>query len=310
MTHDGRSGAHSGQPRITAVVVSYNSADRLGDFFTAIRRLEDDFDLEVVVSDNASSDGSVELARELYPDVTVVESDENRGYAAGINAGVRAARPSDAILVLNDDIRLLPASLGELYSALGTPATGIAVPKLIDGNGDLLKSLRREPSISRTLGEAILGGKRAGLYAPLGEVVEDQAAYGEPSSVAWASGCAWLISRSCWDEVGEWDESFFLYAEDTEYALRAREKGHIMRFVPSAVAVHLVGPSHRDPRLWTMSVWNRYRLYKRTHGPLQSGMFRFGLLLNESIRAVAGRPVHRAAAEAILNPNKLPDEVR
>ncbi|MGI9641432.1 MAG: glycosyltransferase family 2 protein, partial [Acidimicrobiia bacterium] len=301
---------NSGRPRITAVVVTYNSAELLGDFFGAMRMLEDDFDLEIVVSDNASTDGSADLARQLYEDVTVVESEENRGYAAGINAGVRGARPSDAILVLNDDIRFRPESLGELYAALGDPATGIAVPKLIDGDGELLKSLRRAPSISRTFGEAVLGGKRAGLYAPLGEVVEDTAAYSEPADVAWASGCAWLISRSCWDDVGEWDESFFLYAEDTEYALRARQFGHVVRYVPSAIAVHLVGPSHRDPRLWTMSVWNRYRLFKRTHGPVQSGLFRFGLLVNESIRAAAGRSVHRAAAEAIVNPSKLPDEVR
>lgn len=310
MTHDRRASSHTRRLRITAVVVTYNSAELLGDFFAAMRQLEGDFDLEIVVSDNGSNDGSVELARQLYPEVTVVDSEENRGYSAGINAGVRGARPSDAILVLNDDIRLLPASVGELYSALGSPATGIAVPKLIDGNGDLLKSLRREPSVSRTLGEAVLGGKRAGLYPRLGEVIEDETAYTEPSAVAWASGCAWLISRSCWDDVGEWDESFFLYAEDTEYALRASDHGHVMRFVPDAVAIHLVGPSHSDPRLWTMSVWNRYRLYQRRHGPIQSGLFRFGLLLNESIRAAAGSTVHRTAAQAIVNPKKLPEEVQ
>jgi GT2 family glycosyltransferase len=310
MAQEERVASHDERPRITAVVVTYNSADLLPDFFGAMRSLEDWFDLEIVVSDNASVDGSIDVARELFPEVTIVASDENRGYSAGINAGVRAARPSDAILVLNDDIRLEPEALSRLYAALGDPATGIAVPKLVDGSGQLLKSLRREPSVSRVLGEAVLGGERAGLYSPLGEVIEDEGAYSESSDVTWASGCAWLISRSCWDDTGEWDESFFLYAEDTEYALRARDFGHVMRFVPDAVAVHLVGPSHRDPRLWTMSVWNRYRLYKRRHGPVQSGMFRFGLLLNESLRAAAGRPVHRAAAEAILNPRKLPEEVR
>ena len=298
------------RPRITAVVVTYNSAELLADFFAAMAALEDDIDVELVVSDNASSDGTIDMVRTEYPEVTVVESNENRGYSAGINAGVRAARPSDAILVLNDDIRLESGTLSRLYAALGEPGSGITVPRLVDGSGELLKSLRREPSISRVLGEAVLGGERAGLYSHLGEVIEDEASYEEPADVVWASGCAWLISRSCWEDVGEWDESYFLYAEDTDYALRARDRGHAVRFVPDAGAIHLVGPSHRDPRLWTMSVWNRYRLYRRRHGPVRAGLFRLGLLLNESIRALAGRPVHRAAAEAIMNPNKLPDEVR
>lgn len=297
--------------RITAVVVTHNSEVLLPDFFRSLEAAsDDDIELDIVVSDNASSDGSIDVVRRLSPDATVVTSDENRGYAAGINAGVRVAQFSDATLILNDDIRLAKGSILRLFDALHEPGIGIAVPRLVDGSGQLLRSLRREPSVGRVFGEALLGGDRAGKLSALGEVIQSDSAYNAPSVVTWASGCAWLISRVCWDTVGEWDESFFLYAEDTEYALRSRDSGFGMKYVPDASAVHLVGPSHEDPRLWTMSVWNRYRLYRRRHGPVSSCAFRFGLLLNEGLRSLAGRGIHRTAAAAMLNRKKLPDEVR
>jgi len=293
------------------VVVTYNSEELLPDCIASLLAVStDDIDLEIIISDNASADDSIAVAKAMHPDVTVVASETNAGYAAGINAGVRAGAPSDAILVLNDDIRVSSDTVEKLLDAIGRPGVGIAVPKLIDGSGELLKSLRREPSLSRVFGEAILGGDRAGRISALGEVVQDESAYEEQSVVTWASGCAWLISRECWDAVGEWDESYFLYGEDSDYALRTRDAGYVMQFIPDASVVHLVGPSHVDPRLWTMSVWNRYRQFDRRHGRVQSTFFRLGLLFNEGIRAVAGRSAHRAAAEAILDPRKLPEEVQ
>jgi GT2 family glycosyltransferase len=301
----------SSAPRITAVIVSYNSETLLPDCLESLGAASgDQIELDVVVSDNASSDGSIDVVRRLQPDATIVASDRNRGYAAGINAGVRRARPSDAILILNDDIRMASGSIPTLFEALSEPSIGIAVPKLIDGSGELLRSLRREPTVLRVYGEALLGGGRSGKISALGEVIQSESVYNAPAIVTWASGCAWLISKACWDAVGEWDESFFLYAEDSDYALRSRDNGFAMRYVPDASAVHLVGPSHEDARLWTMSVWNRYRLYRRRHGPVSSGLFRLGLLLNESLRGLAGRHVHRSAAAAILDSDKLPEEVR
>ena len=126
----------------------------------------------------------------------------------------------------------------------------------------------------------------------------------------WASGCAWLISRECWDTVGPWDESYFLYAEDIDYALRARDQGFRLRLAPEATAVHSVGPSHEVPRLWAMSVWNRYRLYRGRHGALRSALFRLSLLLNEALRAIRGRPIHKAGFAALLRSTNRPEEVR
>lgn len=297
---------------VTLVVVTYNSSDLLEDFFASLPSALEDVDrYQIVVSDNASDDDSVGLAKRLCPDCLVVTSKVNRGYATAINAAVAAAAPAENVLVLNDDIRLRPGSVRTLLSALATdPSVGIAVPRLVDGDGNLLLSQRREPTVARAFGEAILGGDRAGRYKRLGSVVQGEDAYRRATSPTWASGCAWLIGGACWQSVGPWDESLFLYSEDVDYALRVRDAGFTMRFVPDAEAVHLVGPSHANPRLWSMAVWNRYRLFRRRHGVVRSEFFRLGLLLNEVSRAAAGRKVHRAGALALVSKSGRPTEVR
>jgi GT2 family glycosyltransferase len=296
---------------LTVVVVTYNSEELLPDFFASLGPALAGVDTyEVVVSDNASVDGSLQLASELWPDATMVTSEENRGYAAGINTGVAAARPSDAIVVLNHDVRLGPGSLRVLLDTVDDPGVGIAVPRLLDGDGRLLKSLRREPTVLRALGEALLGGDRSGRSPWLGHVVQDDQSYRTPTEASWASGCAALISRECWDAVGPWDESFFLYSEDVDFALRSHDQGFRLMLTPEAEAVHLVGPSRDEPQLWAMSVWNRYRLFRRRHGPLRSAGYWLALFLNESTRAVAGRRIHRSGVAALISRSGRPVQVR
>jgi N-acetylglucosaminyl-diphospho-decaprenol L-rhamnosyltransferase len=294
---------------VALIVVTYNSAELLPDFFAALPAALDGVDgYEVIVADNASADATLAVARECWPEATIVARDTNGGYSAGINSGLAAMEPGSHALILNDDIRLGPGSVRLLVDALGD-GVGITVPRLVDGEGRLLHNLRREPSIGRALGEALLG-RHAGRWSATGEIVGDPAEYERSRTADWASGCAWLISAECLAEVGPWDESLFLYAEDTEYALRARDHGFTLLFVPEAHAVHLVGPSHRNPRLWAMSVWNRYRLYRRRHGAVPSFFFRTSLALGEALRALAGRKVHRAGLAALLFASARPEEVR
>jgi GT2 family glycosyltransferase len=297
--------------RVAVVVVSYNSAANLPGFFRALApALEGIDEAAVVLSDNASHDDSIAVARDVWQGLIVVSSPTNRGYAAAINAGAAAVPLFDSLLVLNDDIRLAPGSVASLIGEFDSSDVGVVVPRLVDGDGELLKSQRRSPTITRVVAEAVLGGDRAGRHPSTSEIVQSEAQYATSTDVTWASGCAWLISRSCWDLVGLWDESLFLYGEDLDYALRVGDAGLRIRYTPEAEAIHLVGPSHRDPRLWSMLVWNRYRVYRRRHGPLRSAMFRGGLILNEGIRAALGSPIHRAALGALLVTSRRPPEVR
>jgi N-acetylglucosaminyl-diphospho-decaprenol L-rhamnosyltransferase len=231
----------------------------------------------------------------------------NAGYAAGVNAAAAAVPPRDALLVLNPDMRLGAGSVRALLATLAIPGTGIAVPRLVDASGRLARSLRREPTVRRALGEALLGGGRAGRFPAFGEVVGNERRYQHPGTADWASGAAMLVARDCLDAVGPWEESFFLYSEETDFALRARDAGFALRYAPDAVAVHVGGEAHTSPLLWSILTVNRVRLFRRRHGRLHTVAFWLAVALNEALRALPGRPTHRAALRALLSlPSRPP----
>ncbi|WP_043672142.1 glycosyltransferase [Streptomyces xylophagus] len=294
---------------VAVIAVTWNSAKVLPGFLAALPDGMAGLDWRLVVADNDSADDTVEVLRELAPDATVVRTGRNAGYAAGVNAALAAAGEweggHEAVLVCNPDIRMRQGCAKRLVDRLDGDV-GIAVPLLYeDGREAPLHSLRRESSVLRALGEAVIGNRRAGRFPWLSELVTDPAAYRQPTRADWATGALMAISANCLAACGPWDESFFLYSEETEYCLRARDLGHATQLEPSAEAVHLGGDSRVSPRLWTLLTLNRVRLYGRRHGALATACFRGAVFLREASRAALGRKASRAAATALLTPGAL-----
>lgn len=293
------------EEQVAVVVVTYNSAPLLPDLVASLPAGLAGVAWHLIVVDNASADDSVATAARLAPQATIVETGRNGGYAAGINAGVAAAGPHSAVLVLNPDVRLLPGCTAVLLAALRRPGTGIAVPRLVDAQGRLIPSMRRAPAVRHLLAETLLGSRRAGRLLGLGEVVTDARRYEHEAVTDWAEGSTLLVSRQCWDQCEPWDDSFFLYSEETDFALRAGDAGLATRYVPAAGAVHLEGGSAASPRLWTLLTLNRVRLFARRHGRAHTALFWAVLLLREASRAVLGKPTSRLAVRALLSPARL-----
>ena len=293
---------------IAVIVVTYNSERLLADLVTSLRSGLAEISWHLTVADNASADGSVAAIRRLVPDATVVEMGRNAGYAAGINAAVAAAPPHEAILVLNPDIRLAPGCGKELLEVLRRGDSGIVVPQLERGDGSYIPVLRREPTVWRALGDALLGARRAGRYPLFGEIMTGESYYRHETAADWAAGSAMLISLECWKQCGPWDESFFLYSEETDFSLRARDIGLPTRLAPAARAVHLEGDSKQSPALWALLTMNRARLYRRRLSLPASAGFWAALLLRESIRAALGSKPSRAAARCLISPSKMTAE--
>jgi GT2 family glycosyltransferase len=290
---------------IAVVVVTYNSARFLPDLVKSLEPGLDGLNWHLTIADNASSDESIKVAAEYAPDARLVETGRNAGYAAGINAAVAAAAPHTAVLVLNPDIRLEPGCVPEMVSVLRRRHAGIAVPRVSQGDGQFSPSLRREPTIPRALGDALFGANRVGRFATFGEVVTDERRYADETTVDWAEGSIMLIDRACWDACGPWDESFFLYSEETEYALRARDRGFTTVLAPRARALHIGGESTTSPGLWTLLTLNRVRLYRRRHTIASASVYWAVLLLRESSRALLGNRCSRTAARALLSAHRL-----
>ncbi len=119
-----------------------------------------------------------------------------------------------------------------LLAALDEPGTGVAVPRLLDGDGVLVPSMRREPTLVRAVADAVLGASRAGAVGRLGEMVTGAGEYDRAQQTDWAEGSTQLVSAECWRRCGPWDESFFLYSEETDFHLRVRDHGLTTRYVP------------------------------------------------------------------------------
>jgi len=289
------------RPDLDVVVVTYNSVHVIGDLLDSLPPALGALTADVVVVDNGSTDGTAEFVA-ARGDCKVVGS-ADVGYAGGINRGVREGESAEAILILNPDVRLGENSVPPLLKALHEPHVGIVAPQVRSPEGELEFSLRREPSLLNATGLSRIG------RAPLSEHISDPADYAQPCTVDWALGAVLLIARSCYDLLGGWDESFFLYSEETDFCLRARDLGLLTWYEPESAAVHIGGASGRSGRTHSMQIVNRVRLYRRRHGALAS-WFYYGLTIARELSwIVRGHRESLSSLAALLRPARRPVEL-
>lgn len=294
----------TGIPRIAVVIVTYNSAKVLGECLRSIAAARQVTLSKIVIADNASTDGSLALAK-AAPGLSVrsIQIGHNAGYAAAINAAVATLRLAslDAVFVMNPDCRLRPDSLRVLFDALRQqPQRGLAVPRLVNPDGTIQPSLRRTPTVVRALAEAVIGGNLAGRLGTLGEQITDPQVYDRPGNAAWATGAALLVTTRAVQDIGPWDESFFLYSEETEYALRAADRGWDLWYEPAAVVEHLGGESRTNPALSALETVNKVRLFRRRQSQPTASAYFAAVVLGELIRTLTGRRTAWASVQALL----------
>ncbi len=292
------------------VIVTYNSAEVLRACLESLPAGTAGLSVaEVVVVDNASRDGTVDLVRQVDPAAVVIETGHNAGYAAAINAGLRRCTARDAVLILNPDTQLRACCVAPLADVLRQPGAGIAVPRLVGEDGALNHSLRREPSLRTAMGEAVLGGRRAGRHDGWGEMITNPRSYERRGTADWACGAVLLVSRPCLEATGDWDESFLLYSEETDFCLRAGSAGFATVFEPGSVVEHRGGECATVPFLWGLLMANRARLYAARHGRVRAAAYRAVLALGEAARVLAGQRRARAGLRALVRPSTRPTEL-
>jgi len=295
-------------PRVAVVVITFNSADVLPFCLQSLRDGgADGVELtDVVVVDNASSDASVETAKATTGlPISVVQMLENAGYAAGVNVGVDAlrGRPPEAVMVLNPDCRVRPGALAALARSLRVPGRGIVAPRLVNLDGTLQPTLRRLPTVRGALAEAVLGGRTADRLG-LGELIFTDRPHETAGPAAWVTGASLLIAWALVETVGPWDETFLLYSEETEFMLRASDRGWSTWFEPAAVVEHQGGESSTRPSLAALLTVNKVRLFRRRNGAIRGLTYSAFVLLGVVFRAATGEATARASAAGILFPSR------
>ena len=214
---------------------------------------------EVIVVDNASSDGTHELVRERFPDVRLVALQENRGYGAALNAGMALGK-GEYILLMNADAWATEGSVERLVAcAEAEPRAGIVGPRLRNPDGSLQRSVRGFPTLWRLATEYYFLrwlAPRSGLLNSFYAAGFD---HDSRRDAEFLVGAVLLVRRAALEEVGGFDESFFMFNEEVDLCYRVREAGWRIVFFPGAEFVHVGGASTR--RVWP----EMYREQLRSH---------------------------------------------
>jgi exopolysaccharide biosynthesis WecB/TagA/CpsF family protein len=281
---------------VTVLIVTHNSAAMLPDLLADLRRESGPLRLRAVVVDNASTDGTLDAIADQRDVITVAAP--NLGYAGGINAGMQHARESRAVLVLNPDLRIEDGTLLALWRRLWQPGVGVAVPRILDDDGATSASLRFEPGLLRGIGDALLGRRLPGRPTWLTEMDYNEESYQHPHPVEWATGACLMIRRDVADQVGAWDERYFLYSEEIDYLQRVRTTGRSVWYEPTAQVRHSGGGSGTSPELAALLAVNRVRYAAAHHGQAYAAGTRVVAATAELLRARERN--HRMAAGYLL----------
>jgi GT2 family glycosyltransferase len=287
---------------VAAVVVTYNSVRHVSALLDSLPDAFGDLTYSVVVVDNGSTDGTPELL-EGRSDCELVPA-SNDGYAAGINRAVLASPEASTILILNPDATIDPEAVPSMLEVLRRrPGTGIVAPRVREEDGRLSPTLRRGPTLGR------VGGLSFTRLAVFAERIEIPGEYATEHEVDWAVGAILLVDRRCFDALGGLDESYFLYSEETDFSLRARDAGWTTVYTPSAGAMHIGGGSGESATTHTMQMLNRVRIYRRRTGDLRAWVY-FGMtILVEVRRAVLGDHKSWTTVHALLRPSLRPPQL-
>jgi hypothetical protein len=210
-------------PRASVVIPTWNGAALLRPALASLRA-QSWSDFETIVVDNGSSDDTVAMLARDYPEVRLVRFDENRGFAAAVNAGIRASS-GELVVLMNNDVEADPEWLAALIRALDDrPEIGACASKML---------FHADPSRVDSAGDSL------GLFAhSIGHGQLDGPAFAEPRHVLSACAGAAAYRRTVLDSIGLFDERFFAYLEDVDVGVRMQLAGRLCLYVPDAVVYH------------------------------------------------------------------------
>lgn len=249
---------------VTAVVVHYRTAAETVRAAHAVAQTAPE--AEILVVDNASGDRIGERLAANIPAARVITESRNRGYGAACNRGARESSRA-YLLFLNSDAYVERGAVAALISALeGDAQAAVVGPRLLHPDGKIQPSIQRLPTPWRIFcessGLAALSGGRGFLRGHT-KTRED---HERPSSVTALKGAALLVRRCCFEEVGGFDEGFFLYAEEADLMTRLRQRGYRILYEPRASVVHVGGASAGDAFFGHLQDALR-RYVEKFHGP-------------------------------------------
>ena len=279
---------------VTAVTVTYNGLPWIERCLESLRGIE------TIVVDHGSTDGTLELVRERFPDVRVIEQG-NVGYGGGLNAGFRAAS-ARYYLPINSDAWVVGDAVERMVAfADERPDVAVVCPRLRNPDGTLQRSVRGFPTPWRVATEYFFLRKLAPRSSALNSYYAGGFDHDEARQIEWAMGPCFLVRREAADAVGLFDESFFMFWEETDWLYRFDRAGWQTWFLPEAEVVHVGGATHGG-RMFGENVKALVGFFEKHHGPREAARVRRLLRSALTVRGVIfpgerGRMYRDAARE-------------
>lgn len=252
---------------VSVIVVSYNTRELLKDCLLSILKNTERLIYEVIVVDNNSTDGSLQMIREMFPQVLLLYNKENLGFSCANNKAYRHSK-GEHLLFLNSDTLILDGAIKKMNDYLKThPQVGIVGPKMLNYLHQPISSFQRFLDIKKLfLGSKYLKGildvKRYRMNYPSYDFTSIQ-------DVEWVSGACLEVRRDVFEKVGLWDENYFLYYEDMDLCYQVSKSGYRVVYYPEAEISHLFGQSAKKNTLNLKKIEkNSMKYYFKKNHPL------------------------------------------
>ncbi|HLI50332.1 MAG TPA: glycosyltransferase [Thermomicrobiaceae bacterium] len=273
---------------ISVIIVSFNVREKLAACLQSIDawKVSSRFHAEVIVVDNASTDGTAAYIAERFPAVELFVLESNRGFAAGCNAGLLQSR-GHTLVLLNPDTEVIDDALDSLHGFLGSnPGVAIVGPKLIYPDGSIQPSRRRFPGLVTGLVESTIVQDIWHDNAILRDYYVTDRPDDMAQDVDWLVGACLAVRREAIDDAGLLDERFFMYSEEVEWCYRMKRAGWRIAFLPEATVIHHEGASSRQdvPRRQLDFDTSKVLLFRTLHGNLAAELLRVYLLGTYAVR--------------------------
>jgi N-acetylglucosaminyl-diphospho-decaprenol L-rhamnosyltransferase len=227
---------------VAAIIINRNTKDFLRSCLASIFEQQFEGGISIWVVDNGSTDGSQEMVLSEFPGANLVLNDKNVGYARACNQG--AGHTSEPYLFfMNSDTVLTPSTTRGLVDCFDEyPDAGVVGPRILNDDGSLQYSCREFPSIKDAFLHAFVGLFSAENPATVRYKKTDWE-HQQETEVDWVSGCFMAVRRKTFEDLGGFDERYFMYVEDVDFCWRARQAGWTVRYIPTGEVFHHIGMS-------------------------------------------------------------------
>ena len=274
---------------ISIVIVSWNCKRFLLDCIASLQGQAPNDLMEIIVVDNASSDGTPEAVHRHFPNVTLIENDANVGFARGNNIGIDRTT-GRYICLINPDVIVLDNCIVRMRDYMDSKTDiGMLGPKIVKRDGTVQRSCMRTPTLWNQFCRALGLDTLTNRSRVFGGYLMNDFQYDEVRDVDVINGCFWMVRRTALNDVGNLDPRFWMYADDLDWCWRFRKAGWKIVFFPEAQAVHYGGGSSEQAPLYCYVQMQKANLqYWRKYHNLASYCCYWGLLyLAHAMRSAA-----------------------